>query len=179
MENNNHKESINHKMNISDLFKYKSLKNNTIYLSIILFFLSSLYIGPISTIDKFKENIFLLQVILSLSDCIAYPVACYYIFDIERKKAGIKYFALSALFTLLAYFFVAPDHCDFCFENIMKLLMLFLSRYCISYYYGIIFLYIVEIYPEQIRSIGFGTVSAVGALGSTLIQKIFGFIEYH
>lgn len=57
---------------------------------------------------------------------------------------------------------------------------MFGSRYCVSYYYGILFIYVIEIYPEQIRTIGFGTVSAVGALGAIFIQQIIQiFVSYH
>ena len=54
---------------------------------------------------------------------------------------------------------------------------MFSSRYCVAYYYGILFIYVVEIYPEQIRTIGFGTVSAIGALGALAMQKVVHFIE--
>ena len=50
-----------------DLIKFKSLKNNTYFLAGLFFFLSALYIGPSSAIDKFEINIFLLQIILSIS----------------------------------------------------------------------------------------------------------------
>lgn len=54
----------------------------------------------------------------------------------------------------------------------MRMALLFLSRCCVSYYYGVLFLYIIELYPEQVRSIGFGTVSAAGALGGIVVQKV-------
>jgi nitrate/nitrite transporter NarK len=54
----------------------------------------------------------------------------------------------------------------------VRLGLLFLSRCCVSYYYGVLFLYIIELYPEQVRSIGFGTVSAAGALGGIGVQKV-------
>ena len=55
------------------------------------------------------------------------------------------------------------------------MLLMFGSRYCVSYYYGTLFIYVVEIYPEQIRTIGFGTVSAIGSLGALAVQKVMEF----
>jgi nitrate/nitrite transporter NarK len=52
---------------------------------------------------------------------------------------------------------------------------MFCSRFCVSYYYGVLFIYVVEIYPEQIRTIGFGTVSAIGSLGALATQKVMQF----
>ena len=70
---------------ISDLFKFKSLKSKTVNLACLFFFLSCLYIGPNSGIDKFKINIFVLQIILSVSDIVAYPIACFFIATAQRK----------------------------------------------------------------------------------------------
>jgi MFS family permease len=134
-------------LSLFDLLRFRSLRRNTIYLSIVLFFLASLYIGPSSVIDQFEVDIFLLQIILSISDCIAYPIACYFISTTRRRRAGIKYFGLCALFTLAAHFFEPTDGCTSCLPAIIRVVLLFLSRYCVSYYYGVVFLYIVEIYP--------------------------------
>jgi nitrate/nitrite transporter NarK len=41
----------------------------------------------------------------------------------------------------------------------------------------VLFLYIIELYPERVRSIGFGTVSASGALGGIMVQKILGLAQ--
>lgn len=174
MEMKREHEQLQHKVTFSilDLIRYKSLKSNTLHLCIIFFFLSSLYIGPNSAIDKFEVNIFLLQVILSISDCIAYPIACYFIANSQRKKVGIRCFLLSALFNFIAFLIVNDEDCPSCFSHMAKLLAMFLSRFCVSYYYGILFIYVIEIYPEQIRTIGFGSVSALGALGAVCTQKI-------
>lgn len=86
-----------------DLMKFKSLKKKTFNLAGIFFFLSSLYIGTNSAVDQFQVNIFLLQAILSLSDFVAYPIACFFIHDTRRKRAGIKCFILCALFNLVAF----------------------------------------------------------------------------
>lgn len=59
----------------------------------------------------------------------------------------------------------------------VRLGLLFLSRCCVSYYYGVLFLYIIELYPEEIRSIGFGTVSASGALGGIVVQKVLSLAQ--
>ena len=161
---------------IPDLFKFKSLKKNTFNLFGLFFLVSALYIGPSSAIDKFKLNIFLLQGILSISECVAYPIACFFIHNTKRKSIGIKCFALCALFNFMAYL-IPSGECDDCLSNLSKIFLMFCSRYCVAYYYGILFIYVVEIYPEQIRTIGFGTVSAFGALGALATQKVIQVAE--
>jgi MFS family permease len=130
-------------LTLFDLFHYKSLRKKTLYLSLMLFFLASLYIGPNSVLETFKVDIFWLQVILSLPDCIVYPLTCHFIVNIERRKAGLKYLGLASVFLFLSIFFKSPEGCDFCIENIIKLTLLFFSRCCVSFYYGVLFVYII------------------------------------
>jgi len=160
-----------------DLFKFKSLKKNTYSLAGLFFFLSALYIGPSSAIDKFSINIFTLQIILSISECVAYPIACFFIHNTKRKTIGIKCFAFCALFSLITMFISNDPDCTWCAGNIAKLVLMFASRYCVAYYYGILFIYVVEIYPEKIRTIGFGSVSAIGALGALAMQRVVHFAD--
>lgn len=141
----------------------------------LFFFLSCLYIGPNSGIDKFKINIFVLQIILSISDIVAYPIACFFIASAKRKNIGLKCFLISGVCNLLAGFITSSNDCVTCFADVCKILFMFCSRYCVSYYYGALFIYVVEIYPEQIRTIGFGTVSAIGSLGALSVQKVMEF----
>jgi hypothetical protein len=98
----------NKNFTIFDLFRFESLKKKTIYLSILLFFLASLYMGPNSILDYFNVDIFWLQVILSLPDIITYPIACRYINNIERRKAGIHYLGLTSVLIFITLFFREP-----------------------------------------------------------------------
>ena len=160
-----------------DLFKFKSLRTNTAYLSALFFFVSMLYIGPSSAIDQFSLDIFILQAILSVSECLAYPIACIFIAKAKRKTIGVKCFLFCALFNLLALLVSTDPSCVYCFGSIAKITLLFFSRFCVAYYYGALFIYVVEIYPEQIRTIGFGTASGVGALGALAMQKVIQIAE--
>jgi MFS family permease len=137
--------------------------------------LSSLYIGPNSGIDKFEIDIFVLQIILSVSDIIAYPIACFFIATAKRKQIGLKCFLISGVCNFIAGLITSSPGCTTCVNDIAKLVLIFSARYCVSYYYGVLFIYVIEIYPEQIRTIGFGTVSAVGAVGGLAVQKVLDF----
>lgn len=95
-----------------DLFRYKSLKKNTILLSCIYFCISSCYLGPSAIVDNLNINPFVLMIILSITDGISNPIASLFIHKIERKQAGIKYFGLSSLFLLVSLFFTADKTCQ-------------------------------------------------------------------
>ena len=55
--------------------------------------------------------------------------------------------------------------------------MIFCSRFCISYYYTIFFIYVPELYPQSARAIGFGVGSAFGALSSASSQVVLPFFQ--
>jgi MFS family permease len=131
---------------LTDLWKYKSLRSSTNNLAAIFLLISALYIGPSSAIDRFDLNIFILQTILSLSECIAYPIAVFFIAKTKRQAIGIKCFMLCGLFNIIA-FAIPSSGCDYCLPNLVKIGLMFCSRFCVAYYYGILFIYVVEIYP--------------------------------
>ena len=164
---------------MSFLWRFKSLRGKTIYLSIIFFFIAAIYLGPTAIVDSFHFNPFLLQIIFSVSDGISNPMASLFIHQMSRKIAGIKFFGISALFLFISLFFSAKSTCQSCIESYIVISMLVLSRFCICYYYSILFLYTIQLYPQQIRGIGFGTVSIFGALGGVFIQSLTGIILYY
>lgn len=117
----------------------------------------------------------MLQIILSISDIVAYPIACFFIATAKRKQIGLKCFLIAGMCNLVAGLISSSPGCTTCFNDIAKLILIFCARYCVSYYYGVLFIYVIEIYPEQIRTIGFGTVSAVGSMGALAVQKVMDF----
>ena len=72
-----------------DLFRYPSLKRKTLYLCLMLFCLASLYLGPNAAIESLGGNVFGVQVLLSVPDCIVYLFACRFIHLVERRKTGL------------------------------------------------------------------------------------------
>jgi nitrate/nitrite transporter NarK len=112
------------------------------------------------------------QVLLSLPDCIVYPLACHSIHLVERRRAGLWTLGIACGSLLI----MMPIS-DAGVGVWVRLGFLFVSRCCVSYYYGLLFLYIIELYPEQVRTISFGTVSAAGALGGIAVQKVMNFAQ--
>jgi nitrate/nitrite transporter NarK len=140
----------------------------------MLFCIASLYLGPNAAIESLGGDVFAVQVLLSLPDCIVYALTYRSIHLIERRKAGLQSLGI-AFVCLLACLPLGGAVEGAGLWG--RLGLLFLSRCCVSFYYGILFLYIIELYPEQVRSIGFGTVSAGGALGGIAVQKVASLAE--
>ena len=52
-----------------------------------------------------------------------------------------------------------------------------LARFCLCSFWSISYVYIAEIYPTRVRSLGLGFSSAMGAIGSFLSPYIIFFSE--
>ena len=57
--------------------------------------------------------------------------------------------------------------------GILEMLLTFGSRFVVSFYFSVFFIYLVEIYPMRARGLGFGMASAFGAIGSTSSFFVF------
>ena len=61
--------------------------------------------------------------------------------------------------------------------GIMQLVLIFVARFSLCYYFAIIFLFIAEIFPLPLRGTGLGMVSMGGAMASTSSQYILPYLE--
>jgi len=52
-----------------------------------------------------------------------------------------------------------------------------LARFCLCSFWSIFYVYIAEMYPTRVRSLGFGWASAMGTIGSSLSPYIILFSE--
>lgn len=130
------------RLTLMDLFHFKSLRRKTLYLCLMLFCIASLYLGPNTAIESLGGDVFIVQVLLSLPDCLVYPLSCRTIHTVERRKAGLKFLGIASACLLLSL----PLGSEGVALGV-RLGLLVLSRCCVSYYYGVLFLYIIELYP--------------------------------
>ena len=155
------------------LFKFKSLRKSTICCSLTFMFITYLYFGPIVIVDKLGINPFLSQIIISLSELLAYPFSFWFIQKLPRIKSGYICFALAILFNGILIFVNPGEDCNGCTQGIIEIIFVFASRFVISFYFSIFFLYVTEIFPLRARGLGFGIASAAGAIASSSGQFIF------
>lgn len=123
-----------------DLFRFRSLKRKTLYLCLMLFCIASLYLGPNAAIESLGGDVFVVQMLLSIPDCIVYMLACKFIHLMERRKTGLISLGIACTCLLICIFLGSQG------EGVvltLRLGLLFLSRCCVSYYYGVLFLYII------------------------------------
>ena len=111
-------------------------------MSLIFFFITYLYMGPFIIVDKLGLNPFVSQIAMGASELISYPISFYFITKTPRIKSGYVFFGLSAIFTGILIFVTAPEDCNGCFQGIIEIAMVFCSRFCIAYYFSILFLYV-------------------------------------
>ena len=72
-----------------------------------------------------------------------------------------------------------PSVCNHCFEGNLEIVMIFCSRFCVSMYFTVFFVYITEVFPLSTRALGFGIGSSAGAIASTSSQVIMPFFQQH
>lgn len=159
------------------VFLYGSLRTKTLCTAFLFVAFNYIYLGPIVIVDKLGVNPFLSQILVSGSEILAYPIVYYTINATPRRESGQILCALSAAFTGILIFLHKPEKCEHCFAGILELAMIFCSRFCISYYYTIFFIYVPELYPQSARAIGFGVGSAFGALSSASSQVVLPFFQ--
>ena len=159
------------------LFKYKSLRSNTLLCSFIFMLVTYLYYGPVIIVDKLGINLFASQVIMSISELCCYPICLNFIFVMPRVRTGNFCFGLALLLNGILIFVNPQADCQNCLKGVIEIILMFGSRLVISLFFTTFFLYVTEIFPQRARGQGLGIVSAAGALASSSGQFIFRQLE--
>ena len=124
-----------------DLCKYPSLRKTTIPLGIVFLFFGFLYYGPSAIIDKFSFNLFIAQLLLSCSDCIAYPTASIFIKNIKRRKFSVIGYSVVGASFLIG--FVANTQGEGTFIDVIRMISLFSGKFFLCLVTGVLFLHTV------------------------------------
>lgn len=57
------------------------------------------------------------------------------------------------------------------------MVLIFCSRFFISVYFAIFFIYVPELFPASARALGFGIASSAGAISSTSSQIVLPYFQ--
>ena len=113
------------------------------------------------------------QEIVGVSEAVGYIGAELMIHKVRRKRSSLIGLLSSSILCLalaaLSYF-KNDDN-----EELFKLVSsggLILNRFIMCCFWAIFYVYIAEMYPTKVRSLGFGWSSAMGTIGSTMAPYI-------
>jgi sugar phosphate permease len=127
----------------------------------------AMYYGPVLVINEVGLDIYTTNVMVQLSELLTFIPAFFYIEKISRNSVGKLLFFIAVCAAFVLSFFEEPDECDFCLESVVELIIIFIFRACISFFFCFFQIYVCELFPSRARGMGFGIVSAVGTLAST------------
>ncbi|KAL4456192.1 hypothetical protein ABPG74_014153 [Tetrahymena malaccensis] len=168
-----------------DLFKSKSILITTICCSLILFVIQFHLYGTNLTFASIGLEVKINTVIIYSAEAISnlltgkifnqieffqceiYEIV-YIIPKISRRKNGFLMIASNLVF-LLFFFIKLPSDCDgFCTQKIAQIALMGIARFLLGFQINIHQVYISELYPTSIRSIGIGFTSIIGVVGSII-----------
>lgn len=160
-----------------DLCRFPSLRIITICCSIASFVTYAMYYGPALIIDEIGFNIYISNIMVNMSELVTFLPAYLYIDKIERRKGGIILFSVCSLSALLLTFIKKPEDVDISLEAVLELIIVFIFRACVAFFFCFFQIYFCELYPSRARGMGAGIVSAVGTLASTSSPIYLGVLK--
>lgn len=159
--------------NILDLFKYKSLRWISISSGMIFLGIQTIYYSTSLNLGSAGFSKTINQEIIGVSEMSGYIAAEFIIHKCYRKKSSYIGLGFStAMCGVLAVLisFKTEDN-----ENLFKWLQtagLLLNRFVLCAIWSIFFVYVGELYPTKVRSLGYGWTSLIGNIGSTISPYI-------
>lgn len=157
-----------------DLIRYKSLRTLTIALLGICISTSILYYGPTLIIDQFGFDIYTSQTVLNIADLFCYYPLMVMVDKVKRRRTISLLFSIATFMSIILSFITKPDNCDGCSIAYIQLALIFVFRFSISMMFGLLFIYITEVYPIRVRNIGSGVFVTFGGLASAVNPIIMG-----
>ena len=137
-------------LNYLDLFRYRSLRQKTIFICLVIFSIDFLYYGPVLLLDSFGFDFYLNGVILDFSEVITYFFGFFLITKIKRRLIGLVLFTISficcASLIFLSHKSICVENC-WDFKTVLELFVLFVFRFVVSFFFQILIIYINELYP--------------------------------
>ena len=159
-----------------DLFRYPSLRWKTISAGFVFLAIQVIYYGTTLNLDKTGYDKLTNQEIVGVSEGIGYIGAELIVSKVRRKRTSLIGLILSSLLCLALAFLSIFQNSDN--EHTFRLIEsggLILNRFILCGFWAIFYIYIAEMYPTRVRSLGFGWSSAMGTVGSTMAPYlIFG-----
>lgn len=78
---------------------------------------------------------------------------------------------------LILNFIEKPEDSSFSFEAVIEIIIVFIFRGSIAFYFCFFQIYFCELYPSRARGMGSGIVSSVGTLASTSSPIYLGYLQ--
>ena len=160
-----------------DLCRFPSLRRITICASIISFMTYAMYYGPALIIDSIGFNIYISNIIVNFSELVTFIPSYFFIEKIERRRWGMILFTICTICALLLNFIKKPEDEDFSIEAVIEIIVVFVFRGSISFYFCFFQIYYCELYPARARGMGSGVVSSIGTLASTSSPIYLGYLQ--
>ena len=121
-------------------------------------------------------SIFICGLVVGVSEIIAYPISFFIITKFRRKILIRVCYSIMAIctFCLIFVWKQSPEKTsEDDNQNDILLLALFMGfRLAVSTLYAILFVYINEVFPSQIRVPGYGIINFVGGLSMVFIPQL-------
>lgn len=158
-----------------DLFRYPSLRWMTIGSILIANTIFFLFYAPTLMIAQLDLDIFASGLIIGSSSLVAYPFCYFAITRVKRKVMALLSFGLVFVFSLVLVFIWHPQTDEIEVSNLQEaitMILFFLISFTITSEYIFFDIYVLELYPTQIRVIGTSFVQIIGSIGISFVNFI-------
>ena len=108
----------------------------------------------------------------------AVSIVFIFIKNLPRKLTGFICISAAGIFFTLIFFLKINPNCPYCTENIVSISIFFVLRIITTFYYPILNVYNVEVFPLRARSSGLGISHTFGAAGEISCQYILLFLKH-
>ncbi|KAL4456076.1 hypothetical protein ABPG74_014037 [Tetrahymena malaccensis] len=154
---------------IRDLFVFPSLRLNSIFSGLVLFFIQISYYGSNMTLSQFGLDTKSNALATSIADTIGYIAIIPFIPHFKRKYICIISGMIFSIIMISFDFIQIPQDCsDGCYQKTLQAVLVALARFFLTFEWGIAFIFFAEMFPTTVRTVGLGFASFVGEFGSIL-----------
>ena len=152
-----------------DLFKDKKLRTKTISSGFTFFGIQVIYYSALLNLDSIGFNKVTNQQIVGISEGLSFLITHFYITKMPRKKFSILGMTFSSLtcFILANLSYLSPYIHPY-LDGFISIFVLIANRLVLCSFWALFYVYLGEMYPTKVRSLGIGWASAMGTFGSIL-----------
>jgi hypothetical protein len=156
-----------------DLFRYKSLRWISISTGFIFLGIQTIYYSTTLNLGDLGFNKTVNQVIFGVSEFFGYIGAEFVVHKLKRKTAS--YYGLgiaSAMCFVLGILLIFQDNDNKATLAWFEAVGLVINRFVLCGFWSIFYVFVAELFPTQVRSLGYGFTSVTGMIGSSLSPYI-------
>ena len=112
---------------ILDLFRFPSQRKVTIFLCLTNFVATTIYYGPVLSIENIGFDIYVSAIVIQFSELIVYYPIYKFINRLPRLWSGLILFSIDGVCSCFLLFLEKPENCDFCGASIIELIIVFVT----------------------------------------------------